>query len=76
MQAQTKPPDQEIAMTCHDTPPTQVQNPSPSRMRHVETRLRTDAEAVLREIAYVLTLTQRVKRDILNAHSEAETAGA
>ena len=53
-----------------------VPTPSPSRLRYVEARIEADAEAVLREIAYVLALTQRVKHDIVNARPESATAGA
>jgi hypothetical protein len=63
-------------MTRNDIQATHAQQPSRSRMRHVETRLRADAEAVLREIAYVLKLTQQVKRDILSAQPTEADAGS
>ena len=44
-------------MTQNDLQPTQNPTPSRSRMRYVEARLQADADAVLREIAYVLKLT-------------------
>jgi hypothetical protein len=61
---------QELAMTLTDLESTAVQTPSPSRLRYVEAQLRSDADAVLREIAYVLKLTQRVKQDILAIEDE------
>ena len=51
-------------MTCHDTHPTHNPQPSPSRIRHVEKRLRADAEALLREVAYVLKLSERMREEI------------
>ena len=39
-------------------------------------RLRTEAEAILRDVAYVLSLTQRVKADILGNRELTETAMA
>jgi hypothetical protein len=50
--------------------------PSRSRMRYIESQLQADAEAILREIAYGLQLTERVKQDILCEQTEAETVGA
>ncbi len=63
-------------MTRTDFRTPHAYEPSPSRMRHVETRLRNDAEAALREIAYVLKLTQQIKHEILSERTEAETVGA
>jgi hypothetical protein len=50
--------------------------PSPSRMRYVEARLEADADAVLREIAYVLALTQRVNHEMHCAATETAAAGS
>lgn len=40
------------------------------------TRLRAEADAALREMAYVLQLTRRVRAEILNAEPEIETVHA
>ena len=63
-------------MTCNDFPSTPAPTPSRSRLRYVQVRLQTDADAVLREIAYVLKLTQQVKQEILSEETEFETVGA
>jgi len=57
-------------MTQIESMPTLAPIPSPSRLRHVRTRLEADADAVLREIAYVLKLTQQVRDEILNDRPE------
>jgi hypothetical protein len=62
-----------IANVIH---PTQTNGPSPARLRYVERRLEADAEAILRDVAYVLHLTQRVKQEIVSNHTERETVGA
>ncbi len=62
-------------MTLSDFHPTQSSTPSRSRMRYVRAQLQADADAVLREIAYVLKLTQLVKQEILCEEPEPETAG-
>ena len=62
-------------MTQSDFQPTQSPTPSRSRMRYVQAQLQSDADAVLREIAYVLKLTQQVKREILCEEPEPEIAG-
>jgi hypothetical protein len=66
----------ELAMTLSDFHPRHAQTPSPSRMRYVQAQLQSDAEAVLREMAYVLKLTQQVKQEILSEETEAQTVGA
>jgi hypothetical protein len=58
-------------MTCYDTPTDIAEQPSLSRMRHVESRLRSDAEALLREMAYVLKLTQQVRDEMSAAGTGA-----
>jgi hypothetical protein len=65
----------EPAMTLSEFQPTQSPTPSRSRMRYVQAHLQADADAVLREIAYVLKLTQQVKQQILCEEPEPETAG-
>ena len=62
-------------MTLSEFQPTPSPTPSQSRIRYVQARLRADADAVLREIAYVLKLTQQVKQEILCDEIEPETAG-
>jgi len=68
--------NQELAMTCNDFRSTPAQMPSRSRLRYVQAHLQSDADAVLREIAYVLKLTQQVKQEILSEETEFETVGA
>jgi hypothetical protein len=63
-------------MTRNDLVLPSIPMPSPSRIRYVETRLEADAEAILREVAYVMALTQRVKREMLGARPERATADA
>ncbi len=63
-------------MTRDDFRPTTATNPSRSRMRYVESQLQADAEAILREMAFVLKMTQRVREEILSQSVEAETVGA
>jgi hypothetical protein len=64
--------DQELPMTLAEFQPTESQTPSRSRMRYVEAQLRSEAEAVLREVAYVLKLTQQVKDEILCEATEED----
>jgi hypothetical protein len=56
--------------------PALTAEPSPSRLRYVQSQLDSDTDAVLRELAYVLKLTQQVKDEILSERLEAETVGA
>jgi hypothetical protein len=63
-------------MTCNDFRSTPAQMPSRSRLRYVQAQLQSDADAVLREIAYVLKLTHQVKQEILCEETEPETVGA
>jgi hypothetical protein len=63
-------------MVQNNVCPDEILSPSPTRLRYVERRLEADAQAVLRDIAYVLHLTQRVKHEILSNHTERETVGA
>jgi hypothetical protein len=63
-------------MNRNDLHRTQTHQPSELRMRYIEARLNADAEAVLREVAYVLELTRRVKQDILSDIKEPEMVGA
>ncbi len=63
-------------MIQNDLTFTPAPTPSPSRLRHVRTQLQADSDAILREIAYVLKLTQQVKDEILSERVEAETIGA
>ena len=53
-------------MNQTDYIPSATPTPSPSRLRYVQTRLQADTDAVLREIAYVLKLTEQVKAEILS----------
>jgi hypothetical protein len=62
-------------MSLSEFQPTPSPTPSRSRMRYVQARFQTDADAVLREIAYVLKLTQQVKQAMLCEEIEPETAG-
>lgn len=63
-------------MTCHDTRPTHNPKPSASRLRHIEKRLQADADALLREVAYVLKLTQRVREEIEMTRRPADSSPA
>ena len=63
-------------MTCYDSRASQTPQPSASRMRHVEKRLRADAEALLREVAYVLKLSQRVRDEIDLTQHTADSSPA
>jgi hypothetical protein len=72
---QDQPKKRELAMTLSKLHPSH-QTPSRSRMRYVQAQLQSDAEAVLREMAYVLKLTQQVKQEILSEETEAQTIGA
>ena len=60
-------------MTCYDSRASHTPQPSKCRMRHIEKRLRADAEALLREMAYVLKLTQRVRDEIEVTRHTADT---
>jgi hypothetical protein len=66
----------ELAMTLSELHPRHAHTPSPSRLRYVQAQLQSDADAVLREVAYVLKLTQQVKQEILSEETEAQTVGA
>jgi hypothetical protein len=48
--------------------------PSNSRMRYVQKQLDADADAVLRELAFVLAMTQRVRQDMRCEKDEREAA--
>jgi hypothetical protein len=65
----------EPAMNLSEFQPMPSPTPSRSRMRYVQARFQSDADAVLREIAYVLKLTAQVKQEILCDEPEPETAG-
>jgi hypothetical protein len=68
----TKAIAREVAMTRDQLCRTDAPKPSRSRIVSVAMRLEMDAEEVMREVAYVLKLTQQVKREILAEQVEVE----
>ena len=55
------------------TPAAPVATPNTHPVLRPTQRLRTEAELMLRDIAHVLNLTQRVKASILEKHELTET---
>ena len=45
---------------------------TPSFARQRQTRLRADADAILRDMAFVLKMTQRVKAEMFEENSQSE----
>jgi hypothetical protein len=53
--------------------PRQLLEASHNRVRSAEARLQADTEIALREIAFVLALTERVKHEILSERRDANS---